>query len=213
MISWVEILGYVASGLVAIALMMASIWRLRLINMVGAILFTIYALLIQAYPVATVNAIIVLINLYHIIKLLRVEEEFEVMDIEADAPYLQKFLAYYRDDIRTYYPNFGEAEYAPVAGQMTFFVLRNLIPVGLFIGREGETGTLVVKLDYVIPGYRDFKVGDFLFRQKRDFFRERGVKLLVSYPGNDAHQAYLKRMGFQRDHINSDKHLYQLKIG
>jgi hypothetical protein len=59
-----EIIGYVSSILIAISLMMSSILRLRIINLIGAVLFTIYGLGIRAYPVAAVNFLIVLIDLY-----------------------------------------------------------------------------------------------------------------------------------------------------
>ena len=61
-----EIVGYIASGLVAISLMMSSIVKLRLINLVGAGLFTLYGILIDAYPVAVLNFMIVLIDLYYL---------------------------------------------------------------------------------------------------------------------------------------------------
>ena len=61
-----EIIGYSASALVAISLMMRSIVKLRVINLIGAALFTLYGLLIGAYPVAVLNFTIVLIDLYYL---------------------------------------------------------------------------------------------------------------------------------------------------
>ena len=46
--------------------MMSSILKLRVINLVGAALFTVYGLLIGAYPVAVMNLFIVLIDLYYL---------------------------------------------------------------------------------------------------------------------------------------------------
>ena len=54
-----------------------------------------------------------------------------------------------------------------------------------------------VKLDFVIPGYRDFGVGKFLFDENAAWFRERGIRRLVSDPGA-RHAEYLERMGFRR---------------
>ncbi|MBK7894579.1 MAG: hypothetical protein WAS33_09350 [Candidatus Promineifilaceae bacterium] len=61
-----ELLGYMASVFVAISLMMRSVTRLRMINLVGAVLFTVYGLVIAAYPVAVVNGFIVFVNLYYL---------------------------------------------------------------------------------------------------------------------------------------------------
>ena len=61
-----EMLGYMASVFVAISLMMRSVTKLRVINLVGAVLFTAYGLMIAAYPVAVVNGFIVLVNIYYL---------------------------------------------------------------------------------------------------------------------------------------------------
>jgi hypothetical protein len=61
-----EMLGYLASVFVAVSLMMRSLTRLRVINLIGALLFTAYGLIISAYPVAAVNAFIVLVNIYYL---------------------------------------------------------------------------------------------------------------------------------------------------
>jgi hypothetical protein len=88
------------------------------------------------------------------------------------------------------------------------FILRNLIPAGLFLGQvEGDT--LHVDLDFVIPGYRDFKVGKYLFANPSDIFTSRGICRICSQPGNQAHAAYLRRMGFTLD---SECGLYSLEL-
>ncbi|MCA9901859.1 MAG: YgjV family protein [Ardenticatenaceae bacterium] len=61
-----ELLGYMASVFVAVSLMMRSLVKLRVINLVGAVLFTVYGLIIAAYPVAVVNGFIVLVNIYYL---------------------------------------------------------------------------------------------------------------------------------------------------
>lgn len=61
-----EMLGYLASIFVAISLMMRSLNKLRVINLIGALLFTVYGLIISAYPVAVVNAFIVVVNIYYL---------------------------------------------------------------------------------------------------------------------------------------------------
>jgi hypothetical protein len=61
-----ELLGYMASVFVAISLMMRSLVKLRVINLIGAVLFTVYGLVIAAYPVAVVNGFIVLVNIYYL---------------------------------------------------------------------------------------------------------------------------------------------------
>ena len=65
-VNFLEMVGYTASVLVAISLMMRSLRKLRIINLSGSFLFTVYGFTIGAYPVALLNAFIVLVNLFYL---------------------------------------------------------------------------------------------------------------------------------------------------
>ncbi|QYJ78514.1 uroporphyrinogen decarboxylase [Shewanella acanthi] len=67
----VEIIGYMASVMVAISLMMKNIVWLRWLNFVGCSLFVIYGVFISAWPVAGMNAFVACINIYHLTKIYR----------------------------------------------------------------------------------------------------------------------------------------------
>ena len=67
----IDLYGYLGSFMVAISLMMSNIRRLRWINMIGAGMFSSYGIIIQAWPVAFLNGVIVLINVYHLIRIYR----------------------------------------------------------------------------------------------------------------------------------------------
>ncbi|WP_378955097.1 YgjV family protein [Pelosinus sp. sgz500959] len=67
-INFVECLGYLASVLVAISFLMKSMNKLRFMNMVGGICFVIYAVAINAIPVALINLFTVCINVYYLTK-------------------------------------------------------------------------------------------------------------------------------------------------
>ena len=62
----IELLGYIATFLVAVSFFCKSMARLRAINALGATLFVIYSLIITAYPVALLNAFLVCVNLYQL---------------------------------------------------------------------------------------------------------------------------------------------------
>jgi uncharacterized membrane protein len=70
-----EWVGYLASVVVAISLMMADIKKLRWWNLIGAGLFVAYGLAIDAIPVALVNFFIVIIDLYYLVKLYKAPEQ------------------------------------------------------------------------------------------------------------------------------------------
>lgn len=192
-VQWIEILGYVASLLVAISLMMRSVLRLRIVNVLGAICFTVYGLLISAYPIAVVNAAIILINLYYLAEMLRTRTLVTAIDIEHDSAYVQAFLKFHAADIQRFFPAWS---YQPNAGQVRWLILRDALPVGLFVGEPDGRGGLLIQLDYVIPGYRDLKPGIFVYRHQAAFFKERGIDHLYSKAATDEHRSYLRRMGF-----------------
>ncbi|WP_298442309.1 YgjV family protein [uncultured Ferrimonas sp.] len=70
-----EWVGYAASVLVAISLMMSDIKKLRWWNLLGCLLFVAYGSAIGAWPVALVNGFIVCINIYFLFQIYRGESE------------------------------------------------------------------------------------------------------------------------------------------
>lgn len=68
--SW-EYLGYLASVFLVLSLMMTNVTKLRWLNLAGCICFTIYGVMIQAWPVAFTNALLAIVNIYHLIKLVK----------------------------------------------------------------------------------------------------------------------------------------------
>lgn len=106
-----ELFGYAASAFIAILLMMSSILRLRILNLAGATAFATYGLLIRAYPIAVLNGIIALVNCFHLLKIMRAPEYFQLLPLRPESDYLQYFLGFYVTDIRRILPEF---RYQPV---------------------------------------------------------------------------------------------------
>lgn len=192
---WIyELIGYLASLLVAVSLMMSQIVKLRIVNMIGALTFTVYGFLIGSMPVALMNAFIVCINVYYLWQMSTMATYFKLLKVGPDDGYLKYFLDHYIDDIRTFQP---DAPSSLGEGSLAVFILRNLIPVGLLVGRMTAKGVFVVDLDYVIPNYRDFKTGNFIFNERLSFFRELGIDEIYTFAFKQAHVEYLLRIGFK----------------
>lgn len=194
--SALQLLGYAASVLIATSLLMRSIVRLRIFNLAGAATFSLYGFLIGAYPVGILNLMTATINIVQLIRLRRRTEIFRILEIRTTAPYLQYFLDFQADDIRRFFPAF---RYDPAAtDSVAWLVLRDLVPAGVLLGnRHGDV--LEVELDYVVPQYRDMKVGRFLFHDEADFFRRLGIREIVGRGDTEVHEKYLQRMGFKAD--------------
>ena len=130
-------------------------------------MFSAYGCLIRALPVGVLNGAIVLVNVFHVTRMLRAKEYFQLLKLSPASDYLKHFLS---------------------------FILRDCAPIGVFIAREESAGVLREVLDFVIPNYRDLKVGRFLFVEQAAFFRERGIKEIVIAPRTKADQATGKMM-------------------
>ena len=191
-----ELIGYIASALVAVSLMMSKVVKLRIVNLIGSATFTLYGILIGSIPVAGMNAFIVFVNIYYLWKIYTASEYFELLDLPPDSKYLHAFIDYYREQIRDFQPKFSEKT---GEDDLNLFVLRDMVPAGLLTGKRSGDGRLDVTIDFVLPEYRDFKVGRFLFDEKTDFFKKNGITQIVAAPGNSEHNEYLEEMGFVQD--------------
>lgn len=187
-----ELIGYLASILVAASLMMSAIIRLRIVNMAGAFTFSIYGILIGSVPVAAMNAFIVLINLYYLYGIFREKNYFSFLFEQRYSEYLKTFLHHYKKEIETFQPDFSFSEHH----NFSLFVLSDMVPAGLLLGNLDSKGTLQLDLDFVTPEYRDFKIGRFLYQRNRDFLKEKGICRVVTAAGNKEHNHYLEEMGF-----------------
>lgn len=189
-----ELIGYLASILVAISLTMSNIVRLRILNLLGAITFAVYGVLITAWPVAFMNTLIVFINIYYLLQMRNAKEYLKLVTTSADDEYLNYVLSFHREAIAANQPEF---QFNPSRDDVCALVLRDTVPAGLFIGSPSASGEMSVKLDFVPPAYRDFKIGAFLFSEKRGFFQALGVSSLRAQPGDAEHAGYLLKMGFE----------------
>lgn len=184
--NYVEIIGYAASILVAISLTMSKILKLRIINLIGAITFSIYGYLLGAYPIFLVNGFIAFINIYYLYKMYKNKDIFDVFNASANPEYLDRFFDHYKKDITHFFPLFNEKD---LREKKSIFILRNMRPVNLVVFNEQENGIVEILLDYTIPEYRDFSNGKYLLS-----LFEKG-QLVVKSESKD-HIKYLTKLGF-----------------
>jgi hypothetical protein len=205
---WQEIVGYTGSVLIALSLMMKNIVRLRKVNLFGASTFAIYGLLVNAYPVFVLNSFIAIVDIYYLVDIYRKKDAFSLMPVlDPNHPYLNKFLDFYSDDIKKFSPEFirnkiEEANY--------YFILRNLVPVGIFIYKVRSLDEAEILLDYSIPDYRDLKNAKYLYYAALEFLKEKGIKNLIAKSRIDKHRNYLERVGFEEDTEN--KNIFRKKL-
>jgi len=78
-----------------------------------------------------------------------------------------------------------------------FFVLRNMVPAGVFVGTKKGLDALEINLDFAIPLYRDLRIGNYIFEENKDYFKKQGYTSFISYSTKPNHTKYLLKMGFE----------------
>lgn len=191
----IEGVGYLASALIVLSITQKSILKLRLFGFTGGVIFTVYALLIDAYPIAVVNVIGASVHAWHLRKLVRSKNAvFRILRVEPDSEYVRRFLEFYSDEIQgRFQPEFV---HEPSDSAITAFTLSDMVPAGLFIGEQRDDGSIEVKLDFVIPQYRDFTLGNYLYSAEAGLVPDQPPTCLWSIASNPDHAKYLRRMGF-----------------
>ena len=189
----IELFGYIASAIIVLSLTMTSLLRLRIIGLLGASMFATYGVLVSAWPVVATNGVIIGLHAFFLWRAWTDDEYFTLLRVRPDSYYLLEFLDFHRNEICSFQPDF---EYEPADDHFTLFILRDMVPAGLFIARRDEGTTMKVQLDYVIARFRDLKAARFLFHANREVFSSQGVDLLQATAKTDAHKRYLERVGF-----------------
>ena len=196
--NWIEIIGYLASFLVAISLMMGSIVRLRWLNLAGGVTFSLYGYLIGAYPVAFVNGFIACINVFFLIKIYRAKVEFNVIKSGTESGqsgYISFFLDRYKNDIHRFFPDFNiykqdiKREYYLLTDQETV--------VGILSGIRLNHDHFQIDLDLVTPAYRDARLGNYLFGSNNHFGSKYKIPMITANAQSEANRRYLKGIGFE----------------
>lgn len=190
---WTELIGYVGSVLVVASLTQSRILLLRVLSLSGAIVFTVYGVLIASIPIVATNLVLFGINVWHLWKITTGREEFSLLEVSYDSAYLRRFLEFHADEIAVSQPDFSGVR----EGDTVLMVLRDMVPTLVVVGRKRGEDTFRVFLDYAIPQYRDFKSGPWLYESRADFFHRMDVERIVTTGLTDIQVKYLKKAGFR----------------
>lgn len=189
---WIEAIGYLATGLILVAMLMTSMIRLRIINMIGSFIFAIYAFLIHSYPTVVLNGILVLINIYQILRLVKGKKPYALIRSSVTDGYVEYLRDTSYEDICHWFPEFPALK---DKADVAFIVSCDKSPAGLFLGKLTAPGEIEVVIDYALPAYRDTTVSKFLYEK----LIEDGYKTLVFDQDAPGHIGYLGKMGYQQN--------------
>ena len=202
-----SLLGYVASLLLAISLLVNNDLKFRWLNTFGCLSFILYAVIINAFPIILTNSILLLINAFYLVRIYRSNENFDLLAFKAGDELINKFLAFHQKDIKAYFPDYDPAD---ETNDINFIVLRDMVIANIFAASLMKDGTAIVKINYTTPKYRDYKIGKFLFHKEKQFLLAHGIRRLVyTHVFNKKHEAYLLKMGFEKELLNEQAYYYK----
>ena len=192
-LSPVELVGYLASALVVASLAMTSVVRLRIVSLIGSLVFVVYGLLLPSVPIIITNAAVAVLNVWFLRKEFGPHRDLGAVPIAADAPFLLDFLRSHESDIRGFHPGFV----APEPGDFALVLTRDGLPSGALVGTP-DGSTLRLRLDYAMHAYRDSRIGHWLYGPGAKVFTDAGFdRVVVDSPG-EAVANYLLAVGFTR---------------
>jgi len=191
-----EIVGWTGSALVILSLTQARVLRFRVLNLVGALLAVLYNVVLAIWPFAVMNAVIAVIDLYWLRRLVRERHDpaaYSVVEVGSRDAYLAHVIDTHLDDIHRFQPTYAAP--ADDAARWAYVVQRDAETVGAVVVRDVGSGTAVVELDYVMPRFRDFTPGEFVY-DRSGMFARHGVSRLVAGDELATQTDYLRRVGF-----------------
>ncbi|HSN10944.1 MAG TPA: hypothetical protein VLS51_02400 [Propionibacteriaceae bacterium] len=191
----VQLVGYAGSILVVLSFTMRRIVPLRLVSVSGAVVTAVYGLLISAWPVLITNVVIVGIHAWYLYREFTMSHEFDLVPVEVDAPFLTDFLVGHLADIRKFQPDFT----VNLPNDVAYVYMRDGMPAGTLLGSR-QDDRLNVHLDYVLPPFRDSRLGRWLYESGGSrSLRATGLREIASRAGTDTHRRFLESMGFVAD--------------
>lgn len=193
---WIEAVGYTGSALVLVSFLMVSVFKLRVVNSIGSIIFTVYAFIIKSYPTAIMNLCLVGINIYYLIKMSNTSQDSKIYDlvkVSSDDSMFKHLIEIFGSDIKKCFPGIS-LDFATDCE--AYVICSKGTASGIFVGkrRAGEDGVMDILLDYSMPDYRDFSIGAYLFSQ----LPGEGIKSLYYNGPDEHHLEYLKKYDFTK---------------
>ncbi len=155
--------------------------------------------MIHAFPILLTNSLLLVINLFYLVKIYRyrAEEDFDLVPFQPGDLIVKKFLSFYGKDIAAYFPLYSQED---TGNEIRFVVLRDMAIANIFVARVSPEGNAEVKINYTVPKFRDYKVGRFIFDKEKTYLLSKNVKR-VSYTtvDNKKHEDFLKTIGFTKN--------------
>ncbi len=201
---WLEVIGWLGSAVLVWSLAQARVLRFRGLNLVASVVLAGYNAALGVWPMVAMNTVIAGLDTYHLVRLLRSRDDeatYQVVEVGPDEEYLHHVLRQHAADIERHNPGFAwdrrdsARPGGDVPARAAFLVLRDIETVGVVLLSDHGGGEGVVELDYVLPRFRDFSVGKFVYRSD-GVLHGLGFDRLVASSRMREGRDYFGRVGF-----------------
>lgn len=186
-----EAFGYVGTALVIISMLMTSMVKLRIINMCGSVISTIYSVIVGAWPIVVMNSFIFAINMYQVCRALKSKNDLTSVLARKDDESVKHFISLCQSGIKEEFP---EYDFNIGDNQDVRLIYRENTIISILVGKI-EAEKYILELDYTLPKYRGNTN-----KQIFNLLKESGIKKITTHGGDDSHNKYLKKLGFTEFH-------------
>jgi hypothetical protein len=186
-----EAVGWIGSALLVYSVLQTRFLRFRIVNGIASAVLVAYNAVVGVWPMVGVNAVLVIIDVYFLWTLGRAKRTAKAFtSVRADAALRDWFDAQYGRDIALFHPG-----YTPQTPCQAAVVFHDGRAIGLVAWRPEEGHAAELLVDYVIPSYRDFAPGSYVYSADGPL-RQAGVTTVVIQEPEAVVFDYLTKLGF-----------------
>lgn len=190
----IELLGYAASFIIFISLMMKSIIKLRVLNAIGGLLFIIFAFKTNSWPAVVMNIGIVFIDIYYFYKMIKIQDNFEILEVKKDNEIVQYFFEKNKQELVAL---FGTDAFTKSEKIALYFRNNDIAGLVAYTVQATQTEKYAdLLIDFVVPKYRDLAVGKHFFIDDVSFWKKQEITSFAAAQSSADHIHYLERLGF-----------------
>ena len=184
---YLEIFGYIGTALVIISMMMTSITKLRIFNITGSIISTIYSVIYNTWPIVVMNSCLIIINTFHLIRSFCHKKIYHCVKIENNDKIIDLFINKNNKDLSCYY---NKIDYK--SNDLTFVIYDGCEAIALISGNKNNN-IFEIKYIYSNKGNRNSNVFSQLFNE----LKENNVNVLSSSLVSEKQVKFLLNLKFE----------------
>ena len=210
---WLEVFGWFGSALLIFSILQTKFLRFRILNGIASAVLMAYNAFLGVWPAVAMNAVLVVINAYFIVKLIGDRRRAKAFTFADAAPSMVEwFLARHGTDVEAFHPGLADRLASPGARACVLFHEDEAIGLVAFemdgagaAGKgaqrsDGQTATPAgtqaeLLADYVIPSYRDYAPGAFVYSADGPLVAAGASEVRASAPVESVAK-YLRNLGF-----------------